>query len=92
MLSVLVMIATRFELLTELKKGETVKQSLLFEPVEQLAPFILPVLKDVDKDSILDRVDRRGTRPEMLFEILSANSLNSRQLFSFHILKQCHPL
>lgn len=58
-LSVLVMIATRFELLTELKKGETVKQSFLFEPVEQLAPFILPVLKDVDKDSILDRVDRK---------------------------------
>ncbi|MFT7153432.1 MAG: hypothetical protein ACI9Z7_000487, partial [Alteromonas macleodii] len=25
----------------------------------QIAPFILPILEDIDKDSILDKVDRK---------------------------------
>lgn len=58
-LSVIIMMLSRFELLTSFKKGDTVKSSFLYQPIEQLAPFIIPVLEDVDKDSILDKVDRK---------------------------------
>lgn len=58
-LSVVIMMLTRFELLTKFNRGETARQSFLYEPVTQLAPFIIPVLEDVDKDTILDQVDRK---------------------------------
>ena len=58
-LSVVIMMLTRFELLTKFNRGETATQSFLYEPVTQLAPFIIPVLEDVDKDTILDQVDRK---------------------------------
>lgn len=58
-LSVVIMMLTRFELLSKFNRGETAQQSFLYEPVSQLAPFIIPVLEDVDKDSILDQVDRK---------------------------------
>ena len=58
-LSVVIMMLTRFELLNTFEKGETIKKSFLYSPIKQLAPFIIPVLKDVDKDSILDKIDRK---------------------------------
>jgi membrane protein required for colicin V production len=59
LISIVIMMLSRFELLKEFNKGETAKTSFLYEPVTRLAPFILPVLEDVDKDSILDKVDRK---------------------------------
>jgi membrane protein required for colicin V production len=58
-LSIIIMMVTRFSLLKEFNKGELVKESFLYQPVTKLAPFILPILEEVDKDSILDKVDRK---------------------------------
>jgi membrane protein required for colicin V production len=57
--SVLIMMLSRFELLSKFNRGEIAQQSFLYEPVTQLAPFIIPILEDVDKDSVLDQVDRK---------------------------------
>ena len=59
MLSIVIMMLTRFELLTKFNRGETAEASFLYAPVTQVAPFILPILEDIDKDSILDKVDRK---------------------------------
>lgn len=61
-LSVIVMMLSRFELLSTFEKGETAKEAFLYSPLKQLAPFIIPVLEDVDKDSILDKIDRKVDR------------------------------
>ena len=58
-LSIIIMMLTRFSLLKEFNKGELAKESFLYQPVTKLAPFILPILEEVDKDSILDKVDRK---------------------------------
>jgi len=59
MVSVVIMMLTRFELLSKFNRGETAQESFLYEPITELAPFIIPVLEDVDKDNILDQVDRK---------------------------------
>jgi len=59
MLSIVIMMLTRFELLDKFNRGETASGSFLYAPVTQVAPFILPILEDIDKDSILDKVDRK---------------------------------
>lgn len=58
-LSILIMMLTRFELLNKFNSGQAAKASFLYLPVTQVAPFILPILEDIDKDSILDKVDRK---------------------------------
>jgi membrane protein required for colicin V production len=62
MISVVILMLTRFELLKQFNKSETAQSSFLYEPVTQLAPFIIPILEDVDKDTILDQVDRKVDR------------------------------
>jgi hypothetical protein len=53
------MMLTRFDLLKEFNRGDTARDSFLYERVTQVAPFVLPVLEDIDRDSILDKVDRK---------------------------------
>ena len=59
LLSIGIMMLTRFDLLKEFNRGDTAVGSFLYEPVTQVAPFVLPILEDIDKDSILDKVDRK---------------------------------
>lgn len=59
LVSVVIMMLTRFELLSKFNRGETAQESFLYQPITELAPFIIPVLEDVDKDNILDQVDRK---------------------------------
>ena len=59
MLSIVIMMLMRFELLDKFNRGETAQQSFLYSPVVQVAPFVLPILEDIDKDSIFDKVDRK---------------------------------
>lgn len=58
-LSIVIMMFTRLELLNDFNRGETAKNSFLYEPVSNVAPFIIPILNDIDKDSILDKLDRK---------------------------------
>lgn len=69
-LSVCIMMLARFELLNSFNRGETAQQSFLYEPISQLAPYIIPVLKDVDKDTILDRIDRKVDKARDAFKEL----------------------
>ena len=59
LLSVVIMMLTRFELLDRFDNGDTANSSAIYPHVTALAPFILPILEEVDKDSILDKVDRK---------------------------------
>lgn len=59
LLSILIMMLGRFDLLKEFNRGDTARGSFLYEPVTQVAPFILPMLEEIDKDSILDKADRK---------------------------------
>ncbi|MGB0367842.1 MAG: CvpA family protein [Flavobacteriales bacterium] len=59
LLSILIMMLSRFDLLKEFNRGDTAQNSFLYEPVTQVAPFILPMLEEIDKDSILDKADRK---------------------------------
>lgn len=63
-ISLMIMLLDRFMLLDEFKKGETAKASHLFDPLQSFAPFILPVLEEVDKDSVMDKVRRKADRAE----------------------------
>ncbi len=58
-LSIVIMMLARFELLDKFNRGEVAEASFLYSPVTQVAPFVLPILEDIDKDSILDKVDRK---------------------------------
>ncbi len=69
-LSVVILTLGRLEVLKEFNKGETAKDSLLYSPVSQVAPFILPILEDIDKDSILDKVDRKVNKAKDAIEDL----------------------
>lgn len=64
MLSILIMLMTRFELLSKFNRGNAAESSFLYAPVSELAPFILPVLKDIDKDTILNKVNRKVDKVE----------------------------
>jgi len=64
LLSMFIMLLSRFELLEKFDKGTTAETSFLYTPVSQLAPFILPVLNNVDKDSVMDKVNRKVDKVE----------------------------
>jgi len=63
-LSIVLMLLSRFELTDKFEKGEIVEASFLYKPVSALAPFILPMLEDIDKDTWLDHVDRKVDKVE----------------------------
>lgn len=63
-LSLLIMLVTRFDLLEKFDRGDLAQESFLYQPVGQLAPFILPILNNVDKDSVLDKIDRKVDEAE----------------------------
>lgn len=64
MLSLLIMLLNRFSLLDGAKESEAVKKSFLFAPIQAFAPFLLPILDDVDKDTVVDRLKRGVDRTE----------------------------
>lgn len=64
MLSLLLMLLNRFTLLHSFNRSEAVGHSFLYEPIVSLAPFVLPILEDIDKDTILDRLGREADKVE----------------------------
>lgn len=63
-LSLLLMLLNRFSLTDEFSRSETAKKSVLFIPIQSLAPFVLPILEEVDKDTVLDRMKRGVDKAE----------------------------
>lgn len=68
LLSVVLMLLSRFELTSEFENGETAKTSFLYQPVSNLAPFILPMLEDIDKDSWKNKLDREVDKVKDVIE------------------------
>lgn len=64
MISVLLLLLNRFSLLDSAKESEAVQKSFLFAPMEAFAPFLLPILEDVDKDTVLNRMKGEVDRAE----------------------------
>ena len=71
LLSLAIMLISRFDLLQKFNRGDLAQDSFLYAPTGQLAPAILPILNNVNKDSILDRVDRKvGEVEDVIREII----------------------
>jgi membrane protein required for colicin V production len=64
MLSLLLMLLNRFTVLDSFNRSEAVSNSYLFSPIVSLAPFVLPILEDIDKDTVLDRLAREADKVE----------------------------
>lgn len=63
-ISVLLLLLNRFSLLDSAKQSEAVQKSFLFAPMEAFAPFLLPILEEVDKDTAFDRLKRKADEAE----------------------------
>jgi len=64
LLSLLLMLLNRFSLLDGFEKSEGAEKSFLYRPIQAFAPFLLPILEDVDKDSVVDRMKRGVDKAE----------------------------
>lgn len=64
LLSLLLMLLNRFSLLDGFQKSDTAEKSFLYRPIEAFAPFLLPILEDVDKDTVIDRMKRGVDKAE----------------------------
>ena len=56
MLSIVIMMLTRFEFLDKFNRGETAKQSVLYPLVTDLVPTIIPEINKIRKDKEIKRV------------------------------------
>lgn len=64
LLSLLLMLLNRFGALESFDRSETASRSLLYRPVLSIAPFIMPILEDIDRDTLLDRISREADSAE----------------------------
>ncbi len=63
-ISLALMMLGRFGVLDSFSQSETAKQSYLYKPLESVAPFILPILDEIDRDTVIDRVRRSAEEAE----------------------------
>ncbi|MFM1875983.1 MAG: hypothetical protein RL266_1720 [Bacteroidota bacterium] len=59
LISTVILLFNRAELLDRFNKGENAGGSLLYEPISKVAPFLLPVLEELNKDNLFDKTDRK---------------------------------
>lgn len=59
LISTAILLFNRAELLDRFNKGEMAQTSLLYAPISQVAPFLLPVLEELNKDNLFDKTDRK---------------------------------
>jgi membrane protein required for colicin V production len=57
--SLILMLGHRSEILKEMEKGESFQKSVLYEPLVGFSQLILPVLESIDKDSWKNRIERK---------------------------------
>jgi membrane protein required for colicin V production len=62
LVSTVILLFNRAELLKRFNNGETAQGSLLYEPITQVAPVLLPILDQLDRDSLFDKADRKFDR------------------------------
>lgn len=59
LLSTVILLFNRAQLLDRFNNSETARGSLLYEPVGKVAPFILPVLDELNRDNLFDKSNRK---------------------------------
>jgi membrane protein required for colicin V production len=59
LISTAILLFNRAELLIRFNKGEMAQTSLLYGPITKVAPFLLPVLEELNKDNLFDKTDRK---------------------------------
>lgn len=57
--SLILMLGHRSQILQEMEKGDSVQKSILYEPLVGFSQFVLPVLESIDKDSWKNRIERK---------------------------------
>jgi len=63
-ISLALMMLGRFGALDTFGHSDTARQSYLYQPLASVAPFILPILEDIDRDTVIDRVKRSAEEAE----------------------------
>ena len=64
LLSLLLLMMDRFSLLKEFEDSDTAKNAYLFQPIRSIAPFVMPILDEIDRDTLMDRIDRTADEVE----------------------------
>jgi len=64
LVSLAMMMLGRFGALDTFGSSDTAKQSFLYRPLISVAPFIMPILDDIDRDTVIDRVRRSAEEAE----------------------------
>ena len=59
LLSTVILLFNRAQLLERFNKGETATGSFLYGPVGKVAPVILPVLDELNRDNLFDKSNRK---------------------------------
>jgi membrane protein required for colicin V production len=67
LLSTVILLFNRAELLKRFNTGETANGSFLYEPVGKVAPLILPVLDELNRDNLFDKSGRKFEKVEEAF-------------------------
>jgi hypothetical protein len=57
--SLILMLGHRSEILKEMEKGESFQKSVLYEPLAGFSQMVLPALESIDKDSWKNRIERK---------------------------------
>ncbi|MCF8460061.1 MAG: CvpA family protein [Flavobacteriales bacterium] len=67
LMSTVILLFNRAELLERFNKGESATGSFLYEPVGKVAPLILPVLDELNRDNLFDKSGRKFEKVEEAF-------------------------
>jgi membrane protein required for colicin V production len=57
--SLILMLGHRSQILQEMEKGDSFQKSILYEPLVGFSQLVLPVLESIDKDSWKNRIERK---------------------------------
>ncbi len=57
--SLILMLGHRSEILKEMEKGDSFQRSVLYEPLVGFSQLVLPALESIDKDSWKNRIERK---------------------------------
>lgn len=67
-LSLILMVGQRSEMLKGVEDTPTVKESNLYQPMVDFSEAVMPALKSIDKDTWIDRLDRKADKAKEKLE------------------------
>lgn len=64
LVSLLLLMMSRFSLLDTFNDSDTATNSYLYGPIQSIAPFVMPILDEIDRDTLMDRINRTAEEVE----------------------------